>query len=222
MNIRARAKIHAALGDEARLLICDELGLGDLTVGELRDVSGLPGNLLAHHLDVLEGCGLIERRRSEGDHRRRYVVLRSAALDHLMIPARRDFRSPLFVCTHNSARSQFAAALWHQRTGEPPSSAGTHPASRVHPKAVTVAADLGVDLAGAVPSGYGEITGAPDVVISVCDRARETESPFPDLPEVHWSVPDPVFAETVRAFRAAFEEIVDRVERLVGEYPSWS
>ena len=44
--------------------------------------------------------------------------------------------SALFVCTHNSARSQLAATLWRRRTGAPATSAGTHPAREIHPGAV--------------------------------------------------------------------------------------
>ena len=45
----------------------------------------------------------------------------------------------LFLCSHNSARSQLAAALWTARTGQPAESAGTHPAARVHRGAVAAA-----------------------------------------------------------------------------------
>ena len=45
----------------------------------------------------------------------------------------------VFVCTHNSARSQLATALWAQRSMVPVASAGTRPAARVHPRAVRVA-----------------------------------------------------------------------------------
>ncbi len=205
--------MHAALGNPTRLNIVDALALGDHTVNELRELSGLTGNLLAHHLDVLEGAGVIERRRSEGDQRRKYVVLRRDLLVDVGTHALRAAR-PLFVCTHNSARSQFAAAMWSHRTGSHAQSAGTDPADRIHPKAVAVAAELGIDLGRAVPVGYEAVTIAPDLVISVCDRAREAPPPPGSAPRLHWSIPDPVLVGTDRAFRDAFSEIAARIDRL--------
>ena len=77
MDVEQRASFHAALGDPARLTIVDSLFLTDLSPGDLARRLGLPSNLLAHHLRVLESAGIIERRRSEGDGRRSYVRLRS-------------------------------------------------------------------------------------------------------------------------------------------------
>lgn len=211
-SVEARARIHAALAVPARVAIVDAVVVGDRTVGELGDLTGLPSNLLAHHLDVLDGAGLIRRRRSEGDRRRRYVAARSAPA-FPVAPALR-IGTPLFVCTHNSARSQFAAALWSARTGDAAQSAGTHPAPRVHPTALAVAAGMGVDLAGAVPSGYREVAAAPDVVISVCDRAGEAPPPPFPVERIHWSIPDPVPFGTTEAFRTAFVEISERIDRL--------
>lgn len=214
MNLTSRAGIHAALGDQHRLLMIDRLRLGDHTTQELVDITGLAGNLLAHHLNVLEEAGLIERRVSEGDRRRRYVVLRRQPLANLL-PRQPPppSGSVLFICTHNSARSQFAAALWRQRTGAAAESAGSHPAAFVHPHAVRVAAEYGVDLTSAAPKGYTEVTHTPDLVVSVCDRAREGGI---DLPanRLHWSIPDPVRVGKVSAFRQAFSNIAVRIEEL--------
>jgi protein-tyrosine-phosphatase len=127
--------------------------------------------------------------------------------------------SVLFVCTHNSARSQVAAALWWALTGEPAESAGAEPATRVHPRAVRAARRAGIDLVGAVPKGYGAVTAAPDLVVSVCDRARENGVPF-DAPSLHWSVPDPTSAGQMAAFTAAVDEIRGRVVRLAEARPA--
>lgn len=213
MDIIDRARIHAALGDPARLRIVDELLLSDRTFQELAAMAGLPGNAAAHHLNVLESAGLIKRHPSEGDRRRRYVSLqhdRFAALTATGVPRPRVV---LFVCTHNSARSQFAAELWRSRTGTRADSAGTIPADRVHPKAVRVAAELGLDLTNAWPKGYDEVSEIPDLVVSVCDRAREAGVPF-DAPSLHWSIPDPVSAGTIAGFRSSFTDIGNRVDRL--------
>lgn len=212
-ELSGRAEAHAALGDQRRLAIVDQLALGDQTVGELAEVSGMGGNLLAHHLDVLESAGLIERRVSEGDHRRRYVALRWDRLPEvpgMSLP----FAEALFVCTRNSARSQFAAALWEQMTGRPAGSAGSDPARKVDPRAVRVAREFDIDLSKAKPMGYEDLDGEPDLVISVCDRAFEAGVPKADV-HAHWSVPDPVARGSVEAFRSAFGEIVVRMEHFV-------
>jgi len=216
MDLEVRASRHAALGDPRRLRIVDELRSSDMTVSDLRRVAGLPGNLLAHHLDVLEDAGLIERRASEGDGRRRYVSLLWDSL-----PGIQGGRVPpdarvVFVCTHNSARSQFAAALWRQHHRSSVASAGSRPADRVHPTAIGVASEHGVDLSEASPRGYEMVPWEPDLVVSVCDRAFESGLPW-TAPRVHWSIPDPVSVGDRAAFRSAFADISVRVARLAGD-----
>ena len=119
MNLPLRARVHSALGDEARLELVDLLLEGDLSVRELAGALEMPGNLLAHHLNVLDDAGVIERRQSDGDHRRRYITLRPQVLAGLnLAPAPVPMSSVVFVCNHNSARSQYAAAYWYAATGE--------------------------------------------------------------------------------------------------------
>lgn len=172
-----RAARHAALGDPVRLAIVDELSLSDRAPVELRRLLGLESNLLAHHLDVLEGVGLIGRSRSSGDGRRRYVHLRTGALDGLAPGKRLGPVPALFVCTANSARSQLAAALWRHCTGQPATSAGTHPAPRVHHGAVAAAKRAGVDLSDATPQALSEMSDTATLVVTVCDQAHEEVSP---------------------------------------------
>lgn len=207
-----RARVHAALGDEHRLALVDLLAHGDLSVQELGRAVDLPGNLLAHHLDVLETAGVISRRVSEGDRRRRYIVLNRGPFADLL-PSQVLSGAVLFVCSHNSARSQYAAARWEQRTGIPAISAGSEPAEQVNPTAVRLAAEVGLDLSANVPRGYDSIDTVPDLVISVCDRARESELPVASR-YVHWSIPDPVVVGRVAAFREAFKEIDARIDGL--------
>jgi protein-tyrosine-phosphatase/DNA-binding transcriptional ArsR family regulator len=213
MEVSHRARAHAALGDPHRLRIIDALALGDRTFQELAAAADLPGNAAAHHLAVLESAELIDRRASDGDRRRRYISLRHERLRGLVPLPELVPGMVLFVCTHNSARSQFAAALWQRQTGRPADSAGTSPANRVHPLAMRTAAEFDLDLSGAAPKGYGAATQAPDLVVSVCDRAHESDLPFA-APTLHWSVPDPVRTGTRAAFRSAFAEIAERVDRL--------
>ncbi len=103
-----RSKVHAALGEPTRLAIIDELSLSDRAPDELAAQLGLPGNLLAHHLDVLEHAGLVVRFESSGDRRRRYVRLEREPLLTLGLPGVAVPARVLFVCSHNSARSQIA------------------------------------------------------------------------------------------------------------------
>src|SRR6185437_9041553 len=64
ISIARRAAVYAALGDPARLAIVDALLLGDRSPSELGEALGMPSNLLAHHLRLLEQVGVIERERS--------------------------------------------------------------------------------------------------------------------------------------------------------------
>lgn len=216
MDLDRRARVHAALGEPQRLTIADALTISDLTVTEIGTLVDMPSNLLAHHLDVLEDAGVIRRKPSEGDRRRRYVVLNADLASLVTHGSPAVDLEPLFVCTRNSARSQFAAALWGARTGQRIQSAGLDPAPRVHPLAVTVAAELGIDLKTAKPRGYDEVTIRPDIVISVCDRAAEAGTPF-DVSRLHWSIPDPAVADDIDVFRASFGDIAERVDRLLVE-----
>ena len=122
--MQRRARIHAALGDPARLAIVDTLTLGDASPGEIARALGLPTNLVAHHVKVLQDAGLLVRTRSEGDRRRTYLRPEPGALASLTPPPLRDVPRVVFVCTHNSARSQLAAALWTDRADIPAASAG--------------------------------------------------------------------------------------------------
>lgn len=209
-----RATAHAALGDPVRLAIVDELVTSDRAPIELRARFDLESNLLAHHLDVLEAAGLISRHRSSGDGRRRYVHLERAALASLAVGARPHTGDALFVCTHNSARSQLAAALWRDVVGHPATSAGTQPADRVHPGAVAAAARAGLDLGDARPRLLADVDSIPTLVITVCDRAHEELGPRDGW--LHWSIPDPVPVATPAAFDAARDEIATRIHDFVG------
>lgn len=210
----SRVERHAALGDPVRLAIVDELSVSDRAPVELRRRLGLESNLLAHHLDVLERVGLIERSRSSGDGRRRYVHLRPERLADLGPRAGVEAGPALFVCTANSARSQLAAALWRERTGHPAGSAGTHPAAAVHPGAVAAGARAGLDLGGAVPRLLADYASRPRLVVTVCDRAHEEIGAADEW--LHWSVPDPVPVGTAAAFDATVRELAQRVEQLAG------
>lgn len=208
--LRARAAVHAALGDPHRLGIVEHLVLADRSPGELAELLGIGSNLLAHHVKVLEGAGLVERIPSDGDRRRRYLRLRCTDAVRVGTGAIRA-RNVVFVCTQNSARSQLAAALWNDGHPVPATSAGTQPAAEVHPLAVAAGADAGVDLRRAVPRSLAEVDVAPALVITVCDRAHE-ELGSTSTPELHWSVPDPARSGRRTAFDATVRRLRDRID----------
>lgn len=108
-DLEPRARAHQALSDAHRVLIAELLHESDRTPGDLAEMTGMPSNLMAFHLKTLEEAGLVERRRSEGDSRRRYVCLREEGLRLLGLDRRPPAPgSVVFVCTHNSARSQLS------------------------------------------------------------------------------------------------------------------
>ena len=205
-----RAARHAVLGDPVRLRIVDLLTLGDRSPGELRADLGIGSNLLAHHLGVLIGAGMVERTRSEGDRRRSYVHLVPEGSSGVTpVPGLRA-RRIVFVCTGNSARSPLAAALWATLSPVPVASAGTHPAERTAPGALAVASRHGLGLGGHTPRDVRPVLAEGDAVVTLCDRAHEELGPVSTL---HWSVPNPGVVGTVEAYEAAFAEIAARVAR---------
>lgn len=207
-----RSRIHAALGDPARLAIADALTAGDASPGEIAARLDLPTNLVAHHLKVLDDAGVITRSRSEADRRRTYVRLRPDALAALRSPALSAPRRVVFVCTANSARSQLAAALWSASSVVPVESAGTDPAPKVHPKAVRTAKRHGLQLDPARTSHMDDVRDDGDLVIAVCDHAHESLPA--SVSRLHWSVPDPVPAGTDAAFESAYRDLAERISRL--------
>ena len=219
-----RAAVHRALGDPQRLTMVELLAIGDRTPGELATTLGLPSNLVAFHLGELEAVGIVGRRRSEGDGRRRYVHLRGDVVAGVPLHPMAAAGSPaagrtaprvLFVCTANQARSPLAAALWRAMTGSPAESAGTVPATAAHPLTRRVAAAHDLDVGDAAPRHLDDVAMTPDLVVSVCDRAHEDGPPF-DAPTLHWSVPDPVRGGSGRRadFEAAVADLETRVRRL--------
>lgn len=211
-ELAERAARYGALSDPLRLAIVEELGRSDRSPSELRSLLEVPSNLLAHHLDTLERVGLVVRTASSGDARRRYVRLVPEALPAIAVePAPPD--DVLFVCTHNSARSQLAAALWQSSVGTSATSAGTHPAEQIHPGALAAAQRAGIALEGAAPRQVEWDASTPSLIVTVCDEAHEELQPPADW--LHWSVPDPVPHGTDAAFDAAMGELRERIDRFV-------
>lgn len=215
VTVQKRAARHAALGDPLRLAIVDELVRSDRSPVELRRLVSIESNLLAHHLDVLEGVGMIYRSRSSGDRRRRYVHLVHAVLMELIPGEPVAAGKALFVCSANSARSQLAAALWRTLAGAPAESAGTHPAPQVHPGARAAAKRAGIDLGDAIPKSLDAVRKMPAIVVTVCDQAHEELDPHDHW--LHWSIPDPVADGSKTAFDNTLAELRLRIAALLPE-----
>ena len=121
----------------------------------------------------------------------------------------------LFLCTHNSARSQMAEGLLRHLTGTrfEAYSAGTE-ATHVRPQALRVMGELGIDISGQESKTLDRYLGEPfDYVITVCDDAKEACPFFPGAAQrLHWSLPDPAAAEGTEDERLeVFRSVRDRL-----------
>lgn len=127
----------------------------------------------------------------------------------------------LFLCTHNSARSQMAEGLLRHLAGDrfEAYSAGTE-AMRVRPLAMRAMAELGIDISAQESKTLDRYLGQPfDAVITVCDQANESCPVFPGAKErLHWSFPDPSRAsgaeeQQLAVYRTVRDAIRERIAR---------
>ncbi len=128
-------------------------------------------------------------------------------------------RTVVFLCVANSARSQLAEAV--ARPIAPPGvrvmSAGSQP-WRVHPVAVRVLAEIGLDVSGARSKGTDEIPIAEaDLVVTLCAEEVCPVVP-PSVRRLHWPLPDPAAGwgeeDLLRRFRATRDELRTRIAEL--------
>jgi arsenate reductase len=131
-------------------------------------------------------------------------------------------RHILFLCVANSARSQMAEGIARSLAprGVKISSAGSSPAS-VHPQAIGVLKEIGIDISGHRSKGLDSIgTGAVDAVITLC--AEEVCPVFPGKTHrIHWALSDPAGAgpeeNRLDAFRSVRDELLRRLKVLFGQ-----
>ncbi len=130
-----------------------------------------------------------------------------------------DRQRVIFVCTHNSARSQMAEGMLRAWGGDrfEAFSAGTE-ATRVRPEAVEVMNELGIDISDQASETLEPYVGQPfDWLVTVCDQAKEACPTLPGVArQAHWSVADPSTSggdeETrLEGFRAARDDLAGRV-----------
>lgn len=132
----------------------------------------------------------------------------------------------LFLCTHNSARSQMAEGFLRALAGDrfEAASAGTE-ATRVHPLAIRVMDEVGIDLTGHTSQIIDAFLGERwDCVITVCDSANERCPVFPGQTiRLHWSFDDPSQAtgtdkDRLATFRRVRDEIVARIREWLADH----
>ena len=120
----------------------------------------------------------------------------------------------LFLCTANACRSRMAEGFARSLFGDRAEvmSAGTDPADRVHPLAVEVMAEHGIDIGAGRPISIDDLPDPDfDLVITVCDRARESCPVLPGARVIHWGFPDPA------AFEGSLEERRSFFARVAGD-----
>lgn len=237
--------ILGLMAEPLRWQLVVELGRSDRRVGELVELLAKPQNLVSYHLAELRKAGIVRARRSAADGRDVYyradllgcrdalgvvgLQLHPGLAAEDPTPVGRRRATPrsrvLFLCTGNSARSQMAEALVEHRSlgAVDARSAGSHP-KPLHPDAVRVMAERGIDLSGHASKPLTRFTrNRFDRVITLCDRVREVCPDFPGAPvKAHWSIADPAAGgqaddDRFAAFGEVADEIDDRVALLLAD-----
>ena len=224
------AAFFRALADETRLAIVRLLALTDLRAGEIAERLQAPQNAVSYHLKQLRSLGLLRDRRGGWDARDVYYSIDLERLHALYAQAGSTLHpgiacepeapsAPtqpdrplrvLFLCTHNSARSQLAEAILRQLGADQVEvySAGSQPTG-VHPVTAELMEEWGLDPSRHASKAMDAFIGQHfDYVITVCDRVRETCPVFPGDPtRIHWSLPDPVAVQDEEEQRRVFEQV---------------
>jgi ArsR family transcriptional regulator len=227
------------LSDDTRWRLFTALQYSDRQASELSEALALPQNLVSYHLGLLRRTGLIQSHRSDADARVTYYGIDITGLQQAYaaigaalplpkpIPKTLPDVSVIFLCTQNSARSQMAEGwLRHLSGGRVRVRSGGVRPTTLHPLAVEVMAEAGIDIGYQQAKTIESIDAPPPVVVvTVCDLAREACPPGAwEGPQLHWSISDPVQVtespEAQRdAFRAARDQIRARVLGLLGHLP---
>ncbi|GAC1465843.1 MAG: arsenate reductase ArsC [Ktedonobacteraceae bacterium] len=147
-----------------------------------------------------------------------------------VLPMKQPLRV-LFLCTHNSSRSQMAEGLLRARGGSAflVFSAGTEPRA-VHPLAIKAMQELGIDIGDQSAKGIAAFASEPpmDLVVTVCHEAQETCPVFPHARrQVHWGFPDPsrvtgTEQERLAAFRHIRDLIAAKIDQFLERQPAFS
>ena len=228
--------ILRVVAEPNRWRLLAELARSDRQVSELVAALGVPQSLVSYHLRELQATGLVTAKRSAADGRDTFYQLGTERWVSLLsdtagavLPGTRLVPAPpppprtvrgrrprvLFLCMGNSARSQMAEALLRHRTGGAVDvrSAGSHP-KVLHPTAVTVMAERGIDLSGHEAKPLTRFRRMRfEHVITLCDKVREICPEFPGQPATaHWSVADPALEGDGRTGYVAFQRTADEID----------
>jgi ArsR family transcriptional regulator, arsenate/arsenite/antimonite-responsive transcriptional repressor / arsenate reductase (thioredoxin) len=238
------------LAHDIRWRILLSLAQSDRKVEELVKQIKQPHNVISYHLKLLRRKQLLSEHRSAADGRDIYYSLDLVRFRTLYFqagmslhpalsdpesqprPKEVDRKHPklriLFLCTHNSARSQMAEAILRKIGSNQVEvfSAGNEP-SPIHPLAINVMSQIGIDISQQKPKHLNQFLDQNfDYIVTVCDRVRESCPVFPGDPEqIHWSFPDPVaiegdlqtqekaFSDTASQLRVRIEYLLLMIER---------
>jgi ArsR family transcriptional regulator, arsenate/arsenite/antimonite-responsive transcriptional repressor / arsenate reductase (thioredoxin) len=242
-QVTAPPPFVALAAHPVRWRLMTELADSDYRVRELVTRLEQPQNLVSYHLRLLRDGGLVTATRSSADRRDSYYHLDIDRCAHdlagsgtALHPALRTSHTPsvppleqrsgpplsvLFVCTGNSARSPVAEALLTLRSAGAvrTGSVGSRPKEHLHPDAVRVLHErFGVDVSAQHPRHLDDVADESfDLVITLCDKAREVCPEFSDsVRRMHWSIPDPAAPDGPDApCHAAFERAAHDIDRRV-------
>ena len=131
--------------------------------------------------------------------------------------------SVLILCTGNSCRSQMAEGILRHLAGDilQVHSAGSHPAGYVHPRAIEVMKEIGIDISSNTSRHLKEFLGTKiDTVITVCGKADQACPTFPgQVNRYHWGFEDPAHAQgTDQEILAAFRRVRDQIRLVMTAY----
>jgi protein-tyrosine-phosphatase/DNA-binding transcriptional ArsR family regulator len=233
------------LAHDLRWSLVTALTRSDHRVHELVQLLHQPMNLVSYHLKQLRDQHLVTERRSSADGRdvyysldlnllrTRYLAAGAALHPALtigdsatMVDAPASQAGPvtrvLFLCTHNSARSQMAEGIIrHLSHGRVAAFSAGSQIAEVHPDAVRAMAAIGIDISQQHSKHLDTFADQSfDYIITVCDRVREVCPIFPNDPEqIHWSFADPAAVEDSvareRAFQQTAQQLVMRTRHLL-------
>lgn len=134
-------------------------------------------------------------------------------------------KKALFICVHNSARSQMAAALLNKRCGDSfeAESAGLEPGT-LNPMAVEVLDEIGIDISKSEARAVFDVFKSGQLfayVITVCDESEAAGCPiFPGVTtRLHWSFPDPSrFAGSLEEKLEQTRQVRDQIEKQIRRF----
>lgn len=231
------------IAHDIRWQIILALAESDMRVHEITRRLDQPQNLVSYHLQKLKQALLVGENHSQADARAIYYHLNYEYIQSKLLKVEKALapfplvsstsgrpnsgpKRVLFICTHNSARSQMAEGMLREWGSGLVNvdSAGSEP-KPLHPLAVQAMLEKNIDIRQQRSKEINLFVQEPfDYVITVCDRARENCPTFPGNPiQIHWSIPDPVLREgseeeQLSIFRSVADELAGRIHFLLGRF----